>query len=61
MNGFIIHVLGSKLLQKENGIAQHALPIWLDERDENKVEPQLITDNPHDVERIKSFYIVNTH
>ena len=55
MNGFIIHVLGSKLLQRENGIVQHALPIWLDERDENKVEPQLIIDTPHDVERIKAF------
>ena len=35
-NGFIILVLVLKLLQKENGIVQHALPTWHDEKDGNK-------------------------
>ena len=60
MNGFIILVLELKLLQKENGIAQHALPIWLDENDGNRVKLPL-SDYRHNVEQNKSFYIVNTH
>merc|ERR1712150_117763 len=60
-NGFITHVLASKLPRKENGFVRHVLPIWLDVKDGNRNTRRFKHSYLNNIVLISDVHVVNYH